>query len=378
MILLAPDSFKGSLSAPDAASWMERGVRAVPALAPSTCAAIPLADGGEGTLDAVHNALGGTRYSLRARGPLGAEIAAAWLRLDDRTALIEMAQACGLTLVPAAGREALAASTFGLGQVMRAALDAGCSRLIIGLGGSATTDGASGALSALGAQFLDARGQTLPAGGGALKGLHAIDLSGFDARLSSGEAQVEVLCDVSNPLCGAEGAASIFGPQKGASPGEVQVLDAALARFADVAAQVLGSDARDFAGAGAAGGAGFGLMSFCHAALTPGIERILDLARFEDKLSSAQLVLTGEGSLDEQTLRGKTIAGVCRRARKLAVPVIAFGGSVKLSSAQLDELGLASAFPIADGPRSLSECVEQAGPLLEQAVERALRLVRFA
>lgn len=374
MILLAPDSFKGSLSALDAAAWMERGVRAVPAWAASTCTSIPLADGGEGTLEAVRIAVGGTLHTLSVRGSLGHPVDAAWLQLDERTALIEMAQACGLTLVPLRDRDAGAASSFGLGQLMLAALDAGCTRLIVGLGGSATTDGASGALSALGARFLDERGQVLAAGGAALRHLHSIDLSQFDRRIQSRQAQIEVLCDVSNPLCGADGAARVFGPQKGASPGDVQVLDAALSRFADVAAQVLGRDFREVPGAGAAGGAGFGLMQFCNATLTPGIERILDLARFDEKLQSARLVLTGEGALDEQTLRGKTIAGVCRRAHKFNVPVIAFGGAVKLSGVQMDELGLASAFPIADGPRTLSECVEQAGPLLAQAVERALRL----
>lgn len=374
MILLAPDSFKGSLSALDAAAWMERGVRMVPALAASTCMAIPLADGGEGTLEAVHAALGGTPHVLSTRGPLGSPVEASWLRLDERTALIEMAQACGLTLIPHQERDALAASSFGLGQMMLAALDAGCTRLVVGLGGSATTDGASGALSALGARLLDERGQILAPGGAALRDLHSIDLSRFDGRILSREVEIEVLCDVSSPLCGAQGAARVFGPQKGASPQDVPALDAALARFADVSAQVLARDVREVAGAGAAGGAGFGLLSFCHARLTPGIEKILDLARFDEKLRWATLVLTGEGALDEQTLRGKTIAGVCRRARKFQVPVIAFGGAVRLSGAQMDELGLLSAFSIADGPRSLGECVEQAGPLLQGAVERALRL----
>ena len=374
MILLAPDSFKGSLSASQAAIWMERGVRAVPQLAASTCVAIPLADGGEGTLEAVRAAVGGTMPTLSVRGPLGSPTEAAWLQLDESTALIEMAQACGLTLVPLAERDALAASSFGLGQMMRAALDAGCTRLIIGLGGSATTDGASGALSALGARFLDERGEILAGGGAALRALHSIDLSRFESRIRGRQVQVEALCDVSNPLCGESGAARIFGPQKGAPPQDVPVLDAGLARLADVSVQVLGREARDFPGAGAAGGAGFGLLSFCGARLAPGIEKILDLARFDEKLQSATLVLTGEGALDEQTLRGKTVAGVCRRARKFGVPVIAFGGSVGLSGAQMDELGLLSAFAIADGPRSLGECIENAGPLLQNAVERALRL----
>jgi glycerate kinase len=381
MILIAPDSFKGSLSAVDAASWMERGVRAVTGLASSTCTAIPLADGGEGTLDAVQIAVGGTRHTVQVRGPLGDPVMAQWLELDSRTALIEMAQASGLPLVPTPQRDALRATSFGLGQLMRAALDANCRRLIIGLGGSATTDGASGALVALGARLIDACGGSLQVlgevlgGGAALGNLHAIDLSRLDSRLL--ECEVEVLCDVSNPLLGARGAARVFAPQKGASPDDVQVLEAALARFADVTSEVLASDKRDAHGAGAAGGAGFGLLSFCNAKMSPGIERILDLARFDEKLKSAKLVLTGEGSLDEQTLEGKTIAGVCRRSQVLGVPVVAFGGAVKLSGAQMDHLGLRSAFSLADGPRSLSECVDEAGPLLAGAVERALRLMKW-
>jgi glycerate kinase len=212
MILLAPDSFKGSLSALEACAWMERGVRAVPALAASTCRAIPLADGGEATLEAVERAAGGARQFVQVLGPLGDSTRATWLQLDSNTALLEMAQSSGLTLVEASRRDTLRATSFGLGQAMRAALDAGCRHLIIGLGGSATTDGASGALAALGARMLDRHGQVLARGGAALQSLAAIDLSGLDARLR--ECEVEVLCDVSNPLCGPNGAAHIFGPQK--------------------------------------------------------------------------------------------------------------------------------------------------------------------
>ena len=205
-----------------------------------------------------------------------------------------------------------------------------------------------------------ARPSTEP-GGAALANLHSIDLNGFDSRILKGRVQIEVLCDVTNPLCGEHGAARIFGPQKGASPDDVQILDAALSHFADVSSQALARDTRDVPGAGAAGGAGFGLLQFCNATLMPGIERILDLAHFDEKLQSTTLVLTGEGALDEQTLRGKTIAGVCRRAQEFDVPVIAFGGAVKLSGAQMDELGLASAFSIADGPRSLESCLRMRG-----------------
>jgi glycerate kinase len=378
-ILLAPDSFKGSLSALQACEWMQRGAHA--ALA-STCALsfrpVPLADGGEGTLEAVaHTLESGARAvhvePVMVAGPLGAPVQARWARIGEDTALIEMAQASGLTLVPEHCRDALRATSAGTGQLITAALDAGCRRLIIGVGGSATTDGGSGALSALGARFLDAQGAELGPGGASLASLERIDLSGLDPRLRS--CEVQVLCDVGNPLCGEAGAAHVYGPQKGASPEDVQVLDAALGRLADVAARELGCDRRNEAGAGAAGGVGFGLTSFLNARLASGIERVLDLADFDVHLRDASLVLTGEGALDAQTLEGKTIAGVCRRAQVLGVPVVAFGGAMKLSGAQMDELGLKSAFAIADGPRSLDECVENAGPLLQGAVERALRLL---
>jgi glycerate kinase len=369
MLLLAPDSFKGSLSAAQACVAMQRGAARVFPDAKSI--SIPLADGGEGTLDAVLESANGARKIALVCDPLGNEIEASWGVLPARRGVIEMAQASGLTRVPETKRDALRASSFGTGQLIKAALDFGCKELLIGIGGSATTDGGSGALSALGARFLDARGKILPPGGAALNELHAIDLSGLDPRI--GSTPITVLSDVTNPLCGENGAACIYAPQKGASPEDVKILDAGLRNLARVAAQV--SDrAGSTPGAGAAGGLGFGLMAFCDAQLKSGIEVILEVARFGEKLRGADLVLTGEGALDSQTLSGKTIAGVCAAAKERGVPVIAFGGKVSLSGEELNALNLLSAFAIADAPLSLEECVARADELLQNAVERALRL----
>lgn len=374
-LLIAPDSLKGSLSAWQAAKSLERGARR--ALGEGIkCFLVPLADGGEGTVQAILQGTGGTLQHSKVRGPLGEIVIAQWAILKDGRAVLEMAQASGLTLMPPEKRDALRASSYGTGQLILAALNASCRHIMLGIGGSATTDGASGLLQALGARFFDENGHQLPLGGAALADLHSIDLTNLDGRLR--DCQIEVLCDVSNPLHGPQGAAFIYGPQKGATPEQVQFLDAALQNFADVAARTTGKDYRDYRGAGAAGGLGFGLLSFLGAQLRPGIEAVLEAANFQEKLESADLVLTAEGSLDSQTLSGKTIAGVCRAARKAkngrGVPVIAFGGSVSLSGAQMAELGLKSAFALPDAPLSLEICMANADELLATAAERALRL----
>ncbi len=338
--------------------------------------AVPLADGGEGTVEALLHGAGGTPQMARVSGPLGDEVQAQWGLLPGGRAVIEMAQASGLPLVPANQRNALRASTYGTGQLMKAALDAGCRELLIGIGGSATTDGGTGALAALGVKFLDAQGKELPPGGGALGDLHAIDISQLDPRLE--DVTCTVLCDVTNPLLGENGAAFIYGPQKGATPQQVQHLDDGLRQLARVSRAVLGQDYSELPGAGAAGGLGFALAAFCGGQMISGIEAVLETAGFAEKLQGASLVLTGEGALDAQTLSGKTIAGVCRVAGQNNVPVIAFGGKVALSGEQIDTLGLLSAFPIADAPLSLEECLARAGELLSGAVERALRVYRAA
>ena len=376
-ILIAPDSLKGSLSAWQAAASIECGARR--ALGDEIeCLLVPLADGGEGTVDAVLQGAGGAKQMAKVRGPLGELVAAQWAILSDGRAVLEMAQASGLTLLAREKRDALRASSFGTGQLILAALEAGCQNMMLGIGGSATSDSGAGALRALGARFLDKNGAELPPGGAALRALHSIDLTNLDARLR--DCKIEVLCDVTNPLHGSNGAAFIYGPQKGATPQQVQMLDDALQNFATVTMQKTGNDYRDFPGAGAAGGIGFGLMSFLGAQLRPGIEAILEATHFKDKLETADLVLTAEGSLDAQTLSGKTIAGVCKAAReaknKKGVPVIAFGGAVSLSGAQMDELGLLSAFALPNAPLGLNECLIHADELLADATQRALRLWR--
>lgn len=371
-IILAPDSFKGSLSAPQVCAALQNGAARV--FPDAQFVALPLADGGEGTLDCLVQCAGGWLKTVRVRNPLGESIEANWGILPDGKAVIETARASGLTLIAPEQRDALRASTYGVGQLIKAALDAGCREIWLGLGGSATTDGGAGALAALGARFRDANEVVLPPGGAALARLQTVDLKFLHPKLA--KAQITLLCDVSNPLCGPSGAARVFGPQKGATPAQVEALDAALARFADVAAASTGRNARDESGAGAAGGLAFGLMSFCGAQVRSGIEAVLEASDFAEHLRGADLVLTGEGALDAQTLRGKVVAGVCCAARAQGVPVIAFGGAVELSGAQLDELGLLSAFSVCDGPRELAFCLENAAALLANAAERALRLLR--
>ena len=375
---------------------------------------VPLADGGEGTVEAFVAAVGGDVKTTTVHDALGRKVRANWARLPDGTAVIEMAQASGLPLIAPPERDALRASSFGTGELIRRALDDGCRKLLVGVGGSATSDGGSGALQALGARFLDGKGDELLAGGAALRDLARIDLSNFDRRVL--DCDIRVLCDVANPLCGERGAARVYAPQKGASPPQVELLDAALSHFANVCALTSSTrscakrdsakrdsakrdsakrdrdlrdhdlrdhdlrdhDLRDVAGSGAAGGTAFGLMRFCNARLVSGIDTVLEIARFAEKLEKADLVLTGEGSIDEQTPQGKALAGVARLAKNakngVGVPIIAFGGRVALGGAELQAMGIASAFALADGPRTLEYSMSHTGELLENAVERALRL----
>ncbi len=368
-ILLAPDSFKGSLSALQVCEALQNGARRVfPGAHFEVC---PLADGGEGTIDVLIRSAGGFTKTTRVRNPLGDSIEASWGILPDGRAVIEMARASGLGLIAPEKRDAKAASTFGTGQLIKAALHAGCRDLLIGIGGSATTDGGAGAMAALGAVFRDARDVVLRPGGADLIRLHSIDTRFIEPKLE--RAKITLLCDVTNPLCGEGGAARIYGPQKGATKEDTEILDAALANFARVSHKKWGRDFSNRSGAGAAGGLGFGLMIFCGASARNGIKVVLEAADFEEKLRGANFVLTGEGALDAQTLREKVVAGVCRAAKSQKIKVVAFGGTLDLSGAQMDELGLHSAFSIVDGPRELSWCLQNAAPLLENAAERFFR-----
>jgi len=326
-ILVAPDSFKGTLTATEAALAMGRGVRR--ALPRASVRLHPVSDGGEGFIDAVIPFMHGTAVWTEVQGPLpGERVRARWgLARDGATALIEMASASGLTLIPPGRRDPRVTTTFGVGELIRCALDRSAASMLIGIGGSGTNDGGAGMASALGVKFLDSSGAALPPGGDSLSRLARIDMTGIDTRISN--AAINVACDVTNPLTGSEGASFIFGPQKGADGAAVGSLDTALRRYAEVLRKDLGLDVETMPGGGAAGGLGAGLVAFCGARLTSGIDVVLDVTGFDDALSSSDLVLTGEGRIDRQTRSGKALSGILRRARVRHVPVAAVAGSVE-------------------------------------------------
>ncbi|EHK69844.1 glycerate kinase [Pseudomonas psychrotolerans L19] len=374
-IVIAPDSFKESLSAAGVASALARGLRqALPAAEIREC---PLGDGGEGTLDAVLAATGGEVREARVTGPLGEPVTARWGWLaEQRTAFVEMASASGLELVPRARRDVRVATSHGTGELLRAALDAGAERLVLAIGGSATNDGGAGVLQALGVRLLDGQGQALAPGGAALSSLASLDVTGLHPRLAA--VEVVIAADVDNPLCGPQGASQIFGPQKGASPEQVRELDAALAHFATVTAATLGRDVSEQPGAGAAGGVGFAALAFLQATFRPGIEVVAELVGLEEALQGADLAVTGEGRLDGQTLRGKTPAGVLRLAQRHGVPVVAVAGSLGEGYDALYQQGLAAAFSLVPGPLSLEEALAQAEGLLERTARDIGRLWQAA
>ena len=331
---------------------------------------VPMADGGEGTVDAFL-ALPAWHASERVvRGPLGDPVTAIFA-IDKTRAIIEMASASGLALI--ATRDALRASTYGTGELVVAALDAGARDIVVAVGGSATNDGGAGMLAALGARLLDDRGRELEPGGAALARLASIDLAHLDVRLR--DATISVAADVDHPLVGPRGASAIFGPQKGASPADVLALDAALTRFADISAQTLGVDKRDLAGAGAAGGLAFAFAAFANARIAPGALLVAEMRDLHGAMRDASLCLTGEGSIDEQTLGGKTVLGVGSIARDAGVRVVAFGGRVTADAeASLAERGIV-AVPIVDGPLALERAFADAPILLERAARRIARLM---
>lgn len=374
-IVIAPDSFKESLSAAGVASALARGLRqALPTAEIREC---PLGDGGEGTLDAVLAATGGEVREVRVTGPLGEPVTARWGWLaEQRTAFVEMASASGLELVPKARRDVRVATSHGTGELLRAALDGGAQRLVLAIGGSATNDGGAGVLQALGVRLLDGQGQALAPGGAALASLASLDLTDLHPRLAA--VEVVIAADVDNPLCGPQGASQIFGPQKGASPEQVRELDAALAHFATVTAATLGRDVSEQPGAGAAGGVGFAALAFLQATFRPGIEVVAELVGLEEALQDADLAVTGEGRLDGQTLRGKTPAGVLRLAQRHGVPVVAVAGSLGEGYDALYQQGLAAAFSLVPGPLSLEEALAQAEGLLERTARDIGRLWQAA
>ncbi|MEB2399051.1 MAG: glycerate kinase [Alcaligenaceae bacterium] len=368
-IVIAPDSFKESLSATGVAAAIAEGVRDAAPDADIVC--VPMADGGEGSLDAVLAATGGERRELRVRNANGESAPAGWAWLGQGRAFIEMASAAGLEQIPPAERKPLEASTYGVGQLIAAALDSGARHIVIGLGGSATNDAGAGLLQALGVKLLDAGGEALPPGGAALARLHRIDLRDADPRLK--DTVFELAVDVDNPLCGPCGASAIFGPQKGASPADVATLDAAIARFADVCAAHFGRDERDTPGMGAAGGLGFAVKTCFTAGFRPGVELVAELSGLAAALKGADLVFTGEGRMDAQTLLGKTPAGVARYAGKENIPVIALAGSLGEGYEQLYQAGITAAFSIAPGPVTLQDACRNAAGYLRHRARDCMR-----
>ncbi|MFF0449764.1 glycerate kinase [Streptomyces sp. NPDC004609] len=362
-VLVAADKFKGSLTAVQVAERVTAGLRrVVPTL---EVEALPVADGGDGTVAAAV-AAGFARREVRVTGPLGEPVTAAYA-LRDGTAVVEMAEASGLRLLPEGVLAPLTATTHGSGELLRAALDAGARTIVFGVGGSATTDGGAGMLTALGARFLDAEGVPVGPGGGGLRDLATADLSGLDPRL--GSVDLVLAGDVDNPLTGPTGAAAVYGPQKGASPSDVAALDAALAHYASV----LGPEAAESPGAGAAGGIGYGALVALGARFRPGIEVMLDVLGFAEALSGATLVITGEGSLDEQTLHGKAPAGVAAAARARGVDVVAVCGRLLLPPAALGRAGIRRAYPLLAVEPDPARCMAMAGDLLERVASDIAR-----
>jgi glycerate kinase len=361
-VVIAPDKFKGSLGAPEVARHIGAGLRrAWPDVA---LVELPVADGGDGTVDAAVVA-GFDRVRAHVTGPTGEPVTASYAVRGD-VAVVELAEASGLRSLPGGDFAPLTATSRGTGELIGDAVRQGARRIVLGLGGSACTDGGAGLAAALGARFLDADGRELPSGGAALRDLDRIEVAGGLPP----EVTVVVASDVDSPLLGPDGAAHVFGPQKGAGPDEVATLEEGLTRLDAVVRRDLGVEAAERPGAGAAGGAGFGAMVFLSAAVEPGITYLLDLLGFASHLAGARLVITGEGALDRQTLRGKAPAGVARAAAEAGVPVLAVAGRNTLSTGELRDAGFRDAYALTDLEPDPARCMEQAGPLLERLAER--------
>ena len=358
-IVLAPDKFKGSITARDVAAQVGAGITAV--LPDAELVVVPVSDGGDGLLD-VALSVGFERVDVEASGPLE-EPVSSWYAVRGDEVVIEMAEICGLAR--ASDLDAMGATSRGLGEAIATALDRGANSVLLGIGGSASTDGGAGVLEALGARLLDGSGSPCPPGGGGLLALASIDLSALHPRLT--EVTITVACDVDNPLTGPRGAAAVYGPQKGAKPDQVAALDQALTRLADIVSDATGSNVRDAAGAGAAGGVGYAALAVLGATLRSGVDVVLDLVDFADALEGADLVVTGEGMLDEQTLNGKAPAGVAAAARARGIPVVAVCGARSLSDELLRKAGIGAVHVISDLATEPRESFERPGPLLQHA-----------
>ncbi|MDV4314742.1 glycerate kinase family protein [Acinetobacter indicus] len=374
--VIAPDSFKESLSAVQAAQAMQRGIlRQFP---DAICRLVPLADGGEGTVDALLNACAGQKVACRVRGPLPQQQVESYFALMDegKTAVIEMAKANGIHLIPLAQRNPALTSTYGTGEMIRQALDLGVSKIVIGLGGSVTNDAGSGMAQALGVKFLDQAGLEVQPCGGNLKQICEIDLSALDARLATTE--MLIASDVNNPLCGEYGASAIFGPQKGATPELVKILDQNLGYFANLVETTLGVNVQHQAGAGAADGLGFGLLAFARAKIQSGVELLIQQTGLTEKITQADVVLTGEGKIDRQTFMGKTPFGVAQVAKSLNKPVYAFAGMIGEDIEPLLEAGFTQIIGINPPDISVEDAIRNAENNLTDSVENVMQSLKKA
>ncbi len=369
-IVVAPNAFKGSMTARDAAAAMADGIRRV--LPDAQIEEVPVADGGDGLVDVALDALQGERCRLLATGPRFDLVEAEFCHVPEQSfAALEMALASGLALLPEDMRDPLQTTTLGTGELILAALDLGVRKIGIGIGGSATCDGGIGAATTLGVRFLDAAGRPVSPVGGALQDIAHIDMSGLDPRIN--DVVIEAVCDVNNPLVGEQGAARVYGPQKGAGPQQVEQLESGLINLARVIKNALGLDVCDLPGGGAAGGLGAGLYAFLGAVLRPGMDVVLDLVDLDTKLEGADLVLTGEGQIDFQTAFGKAPAGVALRAKKQKIPCVVVAGSVGEKLGELHEQGVDAVFSLCAGPMSLQEAMQQAEHSISRATEQVLR-----
>lgn len=371
-IVVACDSYKGSLSSMDVAHCIERGV--LKYNKDFEVVKVPMADGGEGTVEALVESTGGRYENIIVRDPLFREVEAMYgISGDGKTAFIEMAEASGLTLLSAEERNPYVTSSYGTGQLICDALYKGCRKLIIGLGGSATNDGGVGMLRALGVRFLDAHGNELKEGGIYLSKIHTIKTENIIPTLK--ECDIRIACDVDNTLSGPNGASYVFGPQKGATEEMVSKLDEALLHYAKIIKQTTGIDVNKIKGSGAAGGIGAGFLGFTHAKLEKGVDIIIAETNLEKQLKGAQLVITGEGKMDYQTRFGKTPYGVAKKAKELGIPVIAIAGAIGDKTDSLYNYGFDSIFSIIDKPMTLEQSIEDTGALIEKAAHRIIRAV---
>ncbi len=371
-VIVAPDSFKGSISSIQAAAAVERGILKAAAKVKKEVAVvkIPIADGGEGTVEAIIAGAGGKIIPTRVLDPLGREIQSFFGILPDQTAVIEMATASGLNLINPEERNPLITTSYGTGQLIIKALEAGCANFIIGIGGSATNDGGVGMAQALGVKFLDQNNQGIGFGGGELAKIQRIDLSGIDPRIAG--STFTVASDVKNVLCGVDGASAVYGPQKGATTEMVAVLDRNLNHLAKMIKNDLGKDIALVPGSGAAGGLGGGLMAFLNAEIKSGIEIVMELTGFREKVREADLIITGEGATDFQTMFGKVPYGVAQVAGEYGKPVICISGTLGNGYQKLYDAGINAFFSIVDRPMTLAEAMERGGELLETTIENVM------